>query len=91
MEQVIKREELLNYSMERFKFLVKPGTKVKLFRQEELLVLSGMEMVVSAAGGELFKDSAGCTYIGGEHEPSGIQLLDGRFIGIGSIEYIQLL
>lgn len=90
MKRVIKREELINYSTEMFKEIVKPGVKIKHALKEEWLSLSGMETVDLAGGGELLKNTSGEFYIGGEREPGGIRFPDGKIIRIGSIEEIQI-
>lgn len=90
MKRVIKREELMNYSTEMLKAIVKPGVKIKRVRKKEWLFLTGMETVDLAEGGELLKDVLGEYYIGGEREPAGIRFPDGKFIGIGSIEEVLI-
>jgi len=90
MKRVIKREELLNYSTEMLKAIVKPGVKIKHARIEEWLSLTGMETVDLAEGGELLKNSSGEYYIGGDREPAGIRFPDGKYIGIGSIEEVLI-
>ena len=88
MSKDVKGKELMNYSMDALKALVKPGVRLKTKRQEGYLKLTGLEVVEPAIGGELTKDVYGRYHVGGEHEPSGIRLLDGTLIGIGSIEEV---
>ena len=90
MRRVVKGEELMNYSTETFKAIVKPGVKIKKTHKEEWLSLTGEETVELAEGGELLKTKSGEYYIGGEREPAGIRFPDGKFIGIGSIEEVQI-
>ena len=86
MIKVIKGTDLMNYSMDELKALVKPGVRLKTTRQEDYLELTGLEVVEPANGGELIKDAFGIYHIVGEHEPKGIRLLDGTLIGIMSLE-----
>ena len=78
----------MNYSTEMLKAIVKPGVKIRHARKDEWFILTGMEIVDLAEGGELLKNIYGEYYIGGEREPAGIRFPDGKFIGIGSIEEI---
>ena len=88
MSKIVKGKDLVNYSMDALKAIVKPRVRLKTIRQESYIELTGMEVVEPAIGGKLTKDVYGRYHVGGEHEPSGIRLLDGTLIGIGSIEEV---
>ncbi len=77
--------------MKEFQALIKPHVFIKCSKQEELIELTGNEIIEPAAGGELKalqEDSPNRLYIAGNYEPSGIRFPNGVFISIRSIDEI---
>ena len=85
MRIVIKREELLNYSMEKLKDLIKPNVVI---RYSHSVALKGNEIVDFAPGGEVVKNGAGLYKIGGKQKPAGIRFPYDMFVNIQNIEEI---